>query len=129
MIGKRIIAGISTIIVLSSFLVSVNAVQPDINTKQAGTVAKESVVKESVVKESPSGLITTKSVSNGYGGWVIGIGQPYTNIRSGPGTSYPIVGKLNYGSTTYILSTSNGWCYFSYNGQAAYVSASYVNPY
>lgn len=47
------------------------------------------------------------------------------NVRSGPGTSYDRIGSLSRGA---LLSgvLENGWLRFTYNGQTAYVSATYV---
>lgn len=47
------------------------------------------------------------------------------NVRSGPGTSYERIGSLSRGA---LLSgvLENGWLRFTYNGQTAYVSATYV---
>ena len=49
------------------------------------------------------------------------------NVRSGPGTSYERIGSLSRGA---LLSgvLENGWLRFTYNGQTAYVSATYVQP-
>ena len=46
-------------------------------------------------------------------------------MRSGPGTSYERIGSLSRGA---LLSgvLENGWLRFTYNGQTAYVSATYV---
>ena len=47
------------------------------------------------------------------------------NVRSGPGTSYERIGSLSRGA---LLSgvLEDGWLRFTYNGQTAYVSATYV---
>jgi predicted chitinase len=44
------------------------------------------------------------------------------NIRSGPGTTYNIVGSLSAGQTVVVTSISNGWAKFS----KGYSSASYL---
>ena|GEM_PF-5930583 len=50
------------------------------------------------------------------------------NIRSGPGTSYRIVGGLARGqSITAIGKPHNGWVKVSFNGGTAYVSAQYLD--
>lgn len=49
------------------------------------------------------------------------------NIRSGPGTSYSILGVLNVGQTLPKNGvTTNGWTIVVYEGKLAYVSSSYV---
>ena len=54
------------------------------------------------------------------------------NVRSGWGTSYSSVGKLNKGdSVTRIAVGSNGWDKINYNGGTAYVMSKYlttINP-
>jgi uncharacterized protein YgiM (DUF1202 family) len=50
------------------------------------------------------------------------------NIRSGPGTSYGIVGGLARGqSITAIGTPDNGWVKVAFNGGTAYVSAQYLD--
>lgn len=49
------------------------------------------------------------------------------NVRSGPSTSYSILGTLKYKESMEIVETANGWHKIKYNGGYGYVSASYVN--
>jgi len=50
------------------------------------------------------------------------------NIRSGPGTSYKIIGGLAQGqSITAIGKPDNGWVQVSFDGSTAYVSAQYLD--
>ncbi|WP_168207645.1 SH3 domain-containing protein [Microlunatus elymi] len=50
------------------------------------------------------------------------------NIRSGPGTSYRIVGGLVRGqSITTVGKASDGWVKVRFNGGAAYISAQYLD--
>ena len=52
------------------------------------------------------------------------------NVRSGPSTSYPSYGKINYGEPTTVLSLENGWYKISYppaESDIAYISADYVS--
>ena len=48
------------------------------------------------------------------------------NVRSGAGTTYSKLGKLEYKEKVTVLSTSNGWAKINYNGQTGYVSSSYL---
>lgn len=48
------------------------------------------------------------------------------NVRSGPSTTYNILGTLNGGSYVTITSTDDGWYQIQYNNQTAYVSANYI---
>ncbi|HBF6091638.1 TPA: N-acetylglucosaminidase [Clostridioides difficile] len=45
------------------------------------------------------------------------------NVRSGPNTSYGLLGKLPKGSKVEVISESNGWSKIKYNGKDAYVSS------
>ena len=51
------------------------------------------------------------------------------NVRSGPGTSYSIVGGLSDGAKVDVISESNGWAKIVYNDGEAYVSAKYLVTY
>ena len=59
---------------------------------------------------------TTKYVSASVG----------LNVRSGAGTSYSKLGKLEYKEEVTVLSTSNGWSKINYNGKTGYVDSSYL---
>lgn len=48
------------------------------------------------------------------------------NVRKGPSTGYTKLGKLSYGSSVKVISTSNGWAEIIYNGGTAYVNNSYL---
>ena len=49
------------------------------------------------------------------------------NVRSGAGTNYSIIGKLNKGSKIDVISESNGWSKIDYNGNVGYVSSQYLS--
>ena len=49
------------------------------------------------------------------------------NVRSGPSTSYSIIGQLSNGERVEVISTSNGWAKIKYNGQTGYVSSKYLS--
>ena len=49
------------------------------------------------------------------------------NVRSGPSTSYSVIGKLSNGSKVEVISTSNGWSKIKYNNQTGYVSSQYLS--
>lgn len=57
--------------------------------------------------------------------YVVTTSSSNLNVRSGPGTSYDRIGSLSRGA---LLSgvLEDGWLRFTYNGQTAYVSATYV---
>lgn len=48
------------------------------------------------------------------------------NVRTGPGTGYTAIGQMKKGDVAEKIGTSGSWIKISYNGQAAYVSGSYV---
>lgn len=47
-------------------------------------------------------------------------------VRSGPGTSYSVLGYVNTGDTYAVTGVSGNWCRISYSGQTAYVSGTYI---
>lgn len=52
------------------------------------------------------------------------------NVRSGPGTSYEIIGTLNTGDSVEILEKNKNWYKISYNQEYGYIYYSYItlNP-
>jgi uncharacterized protein YgiM (DUF1202 family) len=48
------------------------------------------------------------------------------NVRSGPATTYKVVGTLEPGQTVTTLSTSNSWTKISFSSGTAYVSSDYL---
>lgn len=48
------------------------------------------------------------------------------NIRSGPGTTYPVVGGLYRGQSIAAISSDNGWTKVTFNGSTAYISSQYL---
>lgn len=58
----------------------------------------------------------------------VNTGGSNLNIRSGPGTSYKIVGKYKDGAYIQLTSYSNAkWFQVVYKGKIAYVSTTYVD--
>lgn len=49
------------------------------------------------------------------------------NFRSGPSTSYSVIGKLSSGTKVEVISTSNGWSKIKYDGKTGYVSSKYLS--
>ncbi len=49
------------------------------------------------------------------------------NVRSGPGTSYTIIGVLNRGEKVFQMGTFEKWTEIRYNGNFAYIYSNYVN--
>lgn len=48
------------------------------------------------------------------------------HVRTGPGTSYPSLGKLNTGDVVTVYGVSNEWANIQYGDQKGYVHKSYV---
>jgi hypothetical protein len=64
-------------------------------------------------------------------GWTVRTGGPSLNLRSGPGTSYPIVGSLPNGATVHVYCTKwgetvNGNASWDYLGGGRYATDSLI---
>lgn len=49
------------------------------------------------------------------------------NVRSGPSTSYSVIGQLSKGSSVKIVGKTDGWLKINYKTSYGYVSGSYVS--
>src|SRR5262245_14095900 len=52
--------------------------------------------------------------------------QTDLNVRSGPGTNYPVVGSIQGGETVDAGSCSGSWCRVSFSGGSGWASRSYL---
>ena len=52
--------------------------------------------------------------------------QTDLNVRSGPGTQYPVVGSIQGGETVDVGSCTGSWCRVSFSGGSGYASRSYL---
>ena len=52
--------------------------------------------------------------------------QSDLNVRSGPGTQYPVVGSLQGGETVDVGSCTGSWCQVSFSGGSGYASQRYL---
>lgn len=48
------------------------------------------------------------------------------NFRAQPTTASEVIGRFAKGTVVEVISSENGWCQISYNGQTGYVAADYV---
>lgn len=87
----------------------------DVTTTNEELTTKNDFVKPSLLASSMSGTIY-----NLYQGISL-------HVRSGAGLNYSIIGDLHNGDTVNIISQIGNWYEINYNGQVAYVYASYVN--
>ena len=55
-----------------------------------------------------------------------GIATTDVNIRSGPGTSFPVLTVLRWGDQVTILQTQNGWHNVQYGAANGWVSSAYI---
>lgn len=81
-------------------------------------INKTDILDSSVLEDDidPAWIFTKKYIVTGND----------VNIRTGPGTSYPVVGTLYKNDVIYIKSIDNGWAKFKYNSQWRYVSSTYI---
>lgn len=83
------------------------------------------------VEYAPSryGYVSADFIKYIYGTYAVKVSSSVSalNVRSGPGTSYPISGTVPGGRTVLVLSENGAWDKVLCNGsQAGYVSASYL---
>ena len=63
------------------------------------------------------------NASSGKTGSIIGTS---VRMRSGPGTSYSVLGTYSNGVKLTVLGSENGWYKVSYNGKTGYIYSSYL---
>ena len=51
----------------------------------------------------------------------------WLNVRTGPGTSYHVIGTLSPHTTVHVKHCSYGWCKINYHGYTAWVSKRYLH--
>lgn len=60
---------------------------------------------------------------------VVDVGKSVLNVRSGPGTSYSILGTLKDKTAITIFSLNKGWAQINFGGRKGYVSNAYLRFY
>lgn len=77
-----------------------------------------------------AGLLTallSAATSSGLRTGTVSVGDGYAlNVRSGPGTSYSVLGQLDNGVSVVITGEESGWYQIQYNSSAGYVSTSLI---
>ena len=102
------------------------------NNLSAGSYTMKVVATDTSGKTKEwSTSFTVNGASSTVKTGVINIPASWDNlsIRTGPGTSYQIIGSMNQGDrcTVYTDKTSNGWYYVEYNGITGYASGRQIN--
>jgi N-acetylmuramoyl-L-alanine amidase len=91
-------------------------IQIELNDQEKGWVAKWLIkIKEADVKEV-SQVRETATVQ-----------VPILNVRSGPNTSYSVIGKLTSGEKIEIIEVKQGWYKISFNLGDGWVASDYVD--
>jgi hypothetical protein len=62
----------------------------------------------------------------GIGGGEEAVATTNLNVRSGPGTRYPVIGVLRSGQNVIITSCGGGWCSISHSGPNGWASERYL---
>lgn len=76
---------------------------------------------------APAAPVSTQEVTSGGGACAIFAGGR-VNVRSGPGTSYNVIGQINAGTTLAVtgVNPTGDWYQVDYSGQAGWVSLTVV---
>ena len=97
-------------------------------TGQSGTTNSGGGDDITAVQPNPSGQMTpAPGDTTDTSGTVFTVTTDNLKARSGPGTSFDILGQLSMG-TTLTGTVTDGWLKFVYNGKTAYCMAEYLKP-
>lgn len=78
---------------------------------ESGTAISNGIMSYAVSRAAQVGVVTVNST---------------LNVRSGPGTTYDIIGSIAKGTTVTILAEENGWYKINYGQKEGYVSKDYI---
>jgi uncharacterized protein YgiM (DUF1202 family) len=95
--------------------------QPTIQTE---TTSGSSATSDQ--SSSTSTLATTTSTTSTLIGTVINVNSA-VNVRSGPGTSYSILGTAAKGSTWTVIAKTGDWYKIDYEGETGYIRGDYLS--
>ncbi|MCY8473229.1 SH3 domain-containing protein [Bacillus halotolerans] len=87
---------------------------------QLGSGDKGWVVSWLITKEKQSGTSSTDSSET------VTSTDPDLRMRTGPGTSYEVIGKFPQGSQASVIDKDSGWIKISYRNSTGWVSSEYV---
>lgn len=71
--------------------------------------------------------VNTSSSSDSESSKTVYITASSLNVRSGPSTSYSVVGSLKEGAAVTTYGSTDGWYKIKYNSKTAYISAKYTS--
>ncbi len=69
----------------------------------------------------------TEDACAAVAGQTVEINTGYVNVRSGPDTTYDVLGSLSLGDQVQVTGSQDGWYIIDYNGQKAYIFAEYAS--
>ncbi|CEO25271.1 mannosyl-glycoprotein endo-beta-N-acetylglucosamidase [[Clostridium] sordellii] len=87
---------------------------------------KEGYVSSTYLKDSNEGGTSKPDEKPNVGTKIKVVAATSLNVRSGPSTSYGIIGSLKNNEKVEVISESNGWSKIKYNGKEGYVSSTYL---
>ncbi|MEC1436836.1 SH3 domain-containing protein [Bacillus spizizenii] len=87
---------------------------------QLGSGEKGWVVSWLITKEDPASTSSTESSDT------VTSTDPDLRMRTGPGTSYEVIGKFPQGSQASVIDKDSGWIKISYQNATGWVSSEYV---
>lgn len=90
-------------------------VQIQLGSGEKGWVVSWLITKEDQASTSSSGSSDTVTSTD-----------PDLRMRSGPGTSYEVIGKFPQGSQASVIDKDSGWIKISYHSATGWVSSEYV---
>lgn len=91
-------------------------------TEKAVTTTTE----KATTTTTEAALVTTTSGQTISSNGAIYTVQTLLNVRSGPGTSYSVLGTLEQNRQITVYSITDNWAKITFNDQTAYVSAKYL---
>src|SRR5262245_41600583 len=83
------------------------------------------VIKMMFAKRSATALAALM-MSTGLAAAAPAVVRSDLNLRSGPGTEYPVVASMPAGAQVDVGGCTGSWCAVAYGGQQGYASGSYL---